>query len=84
MLIIRKSAVMCVIGGAQHHKHRDNLMMLACLKNFAMGVVSVAAPAASQPLSISQRKPVFMSLIVPEANVEKMEAVGCCKSTSFH
>lgn len=56
-------------------------MMLTCSKN--VSVVSVAAPAASHPLSVSQRKPIFVSLIVPAANAEKTEAVGCCKATSF-
>ena len=58
-------------------------MMLTCSKNFSVGVVSVAAPAASQPLSVSQRQPIFLSLIVPAVNAEKMAAVGCCKATSF-
>lgn len=83
MLIIRQSAVRCVIGGAQQHRHRGNLMMLTHSKNFFVGMVSVAAPAASQPLSVLQRKPIFVSLIVPAVNAEKMEAVGCCKATAF-
>lgn len=83
MLITRQSAVTGVIGGAQQHRHRGNLMMLTRSKNFSMGMVSVAAPAASQPSSVFQRKPIFVSLIVPAVNAEKMEAVGCCKATSF-
>lgn len=58
-------------------------MMLTCSKSFSTGMVSVAAPEASQPLSGSQRKPVFVIPNAPAVNVEKMEAVGCCKATSF-
>lgn len=57
--------------------------MLTHSKDFSMGMVSVAAPAASQPLSVNQRKVKFVSLIVPAVNAEKMETVGCCKATSF-
>lgn len=52
-------------------------------KGLSMGMISVAAPAASQPLSVNQRKVKFVSLIVPAVNAEKMGAVGCCKAISF-
>lgn len=58
-------------------------MILTHSKSFSMGIVSVAASEASQPLSGSQMKPVFVFPIVPAVNVEKMEAVGCCKATCF-
>lgn len=64
------------IGGAQHSP-----VMLTQSKNFSMGVISVAVPAASHiclMLAVSQRKPVCVSLIVPALNAETTEAVGCC------
>lgn len=56
--------------------------MLTCSKDFSMAMISVAAPAASQPLSVNQRKVKFVSLIVPAVNAEEMGAVGCCKAIS--
>lgn len=74
---------MCATGEGQQHRHRGSPEMLTCSKDFSMGMISVAAPAASQPLSVNQRKVKFVSLIVPAVNAEKMGAVGCCKAISF-
>ena len=74
---------MCAIGGLQQHRHRGNLDVVGFSNALSMGMASVAVPAASQPLSVSRRLPMFVSLIVPSVNAEKMEAVGCCKDTPF-
>lgn len=51
-LNIRKSAVMCAIGGAQQHRHRGNPMMLTCSKNFSM--VSMGPCSFPAIVSISE------------------------------
>lgn len=80
-MLIFSSAAMCAAGEGQQHRHRGSPEMLTCSKDFSM--ISVAAPAASQPLSVNQSKEKFVSLIVPAVNAEKMGAVGCCKAISF-
>lgn len=82
MLIISKCCNVCH-RRRQQHRHRGRAVMLTCSKDFSMGMISVATPAASQPLSVNQRKVKIVSLIVPAVNAEKMGAVGCCKAISF-
>lgn len=82
MLIISKCCNVCHRRRATTQTQRQP-SDADLFKGLSVGMISVAAPAASQPLSGNQSKVKFVSLIVPAVNAEKMGAVGCCKAISF-